>query len=325
MSGELFQRTYALEDISIRAGGDGRTVEAYATVWDTPVEIRDQQGHYEEQISRVSFNRTLAQRGDKPWPVIFNHGLTLYSTPSERYTLPIGASIEPPRADSRGLVTVSRYHPGDAADEVLEAIRSGSVTAQSFSGKFVNSTPKTPRGGYRADRDGKLPLVTRTEVAMREYGPAVFAAYPHAAIVGVRAAAAGLSTDQTQLLNILLTQLAAADAAIDPIVNALSATDGALDAAQAVIASILAVPDPDDDDDMGDDMGDGMGDDMPMAMNSATLTSLARRLDVAITARASGTPNLGLAADDSPNGALGSAIHWQSLRLAMRQKGVLRV
>lgn len=296
MSGELFQRTYALEDISIRAGGDGRTVEAYAAIWDVPVEISDQQGRYREQISRSAFNKTIAERGSKPWPVIFNHGMTIYGTPSERGTMPIGASIEPPRVESRGLLTVSRYHASPQADEVIEGIRSGAINSQSFSGKFLQSTPPAPRGGYRADRDGNLPLVTRTEVAMREYGPAVFAAYPGAAIVGVRAAA-GLNADQTQLLNILLTQLAAADAAIDPIVNALCATDGALDAAQAVVASILAVPDPDPGED--DD-----AEDAPMAMNSATLTSLARRLDVAIAARASGTP-VGAATDEPPAGHSG--------------------
>jgi phage head maturation protease len=319
MSGELFQRTYALEDISIRAGGDGRTVEAYAAIWDTPVEISDQQGRYREQISRTAFNKTIAERGSKPWPVIFNHGMTIYGTPSERGTMPIGASIEPPRVEARGLLTVSRYHASPQADEVIEGIRSGAINSQSFSGKFLQSNPAAPRGGYRADRDGNLPLVTRTEVQMREYGPAVFAAYPGAAIVGVRAAA-GLTSDQTQLLNILLTQLAAADSAIDPIVNALSATDGALDAAQAIVASILAVPDPDMGDGMDSDMGVGM-DEPPMAMNSATLTSLARRLDVAIAARASGTP-FGAASDEPPTGHSGR-IHWQQLRLAMRQKGVL--
>ena len=38
-------RCVALDDIAIQRGGDGRTVEAYAAVFDTPTEIRDQHGH----------------------------------------------------------------------------------------------------------------------------------------------------------------------------------------------------------------------------------------------------------------------------------------
>ena len=183
-----FVRAFPLLDISIRSGGDGRTVEAYAAVWDTPVEMKDQAGTYREQIARSAFTKTVSDRGDKPWPVLYNHGMTLYGTPSERGSEPIGASIEPPRVDAMGLVTVSRYHHTESADNVLEAIRSGAVSAQSFSGRFISSNPtKPPRGGYRAAADGKLTLVTRSEIAMREYGPALFAAYPTAAITGTRA------------------------------------------------------------------------------------------------------------------------------------------
>jgi phage head maturation protease len=191
-----FVRSYSLLDIAIRSGGDGRTVEAYAAVWDTPTTIVDQAGEYEEVIDSSAFKRTIEHRGDKPWPVLFNHGLTLHGTPSERGTMPIGASVEPPRVDARGLVTVSRYHPGDLADEALEAIRSGAITAQSFSGRFVQSDKKAPRGGFRAAADGSLTRVRRLEIAMREYGPAVWAAYPSAMITGVRAALRELLTDE---------------------------------------------------------------------------------------------------------------------------------
>ncbi len=275
-------RSFPLLDIAIRSGGDGRTVEAYAAVWDTPVEVSDGQGRYIEQISRTAFNKTIADRGSMPYPVLFNHGMTLFGTPAERYTMPIGVSVEPPKPDAYGLRTVSRYHNSDTADEALEAIKSGSITAQSFSGRFIDANPKMPRGGYRADASGAFPLVTRTQFGLNEYGPAVFANYPTAVITGVRA----LGTDDAALAQQLLTALAVADAQLDPIVDALCAADGALDMAQAVIAQILGVGNPDPaDPDSVDDMSD-MG---LMAMNSANLTSLARRLDQAIAARASTT------------------------------------
>ena len=40
-----FVRNYPLEDITIRSGGDGRTVEAYAAVFNVDTEIHDHQGN----------------------------------------------------------------------------------------------------------------------------------------------------------------------------------------------------------------------------------------------------------------------------------------
>jgi HK97 family phage prohead protease len=190
---EAFVRSFPLEDIRVRAGGDGRTVEAYAAVFDTPTEIHDQDGHYLESIDRRAFDRTLqgaAPAGSRStWnvQVLYNHGRTLMGTPSDRNSLPIGTPVEV-RADSRGLLTVTRYNKTGLADEVLEAIRSGSVSAQSFSGGFGRSDPgRAPRMGWRPDAGGKLKTVRRQEIALREYGPTPFPAYPDAAVVGVRA------------------------------------------------------------------------------------------------------------------------------------------
>ena len=184
-----YTRSFALEDISIRAG-DGRTVDAYAAVFNTPVPIRDQDGEYEEVIDPAAFNRAIdhAKRAKGGWnlPVMFNHGMTIWSTPSERHSVPIGIPEEI-RADSRGLFTRTRYHRSQVADEVLEAIREGSITAYSFSGAFNRSDPMVPRGGFRPDRSGKLPTLRRMESTLREYGPTPFPAYSGAEIVGVRA------------------------------------------------------------------------------------------------------------------------------------------
>lgn len=182
MSG--FVRSFPLEDIAIRSGGDGRTVEAYAAVFDQLVEITDGSGHYMESIARTAFDRTIGQRGTN-FGVFYNHASTIYGTPSERFSIPIGTPLEV-RADNRGLFTVTRYNANPLADEVLEAIRTGAISGQSFSGRFVQSDKKTPRGGFRAAPDGTLTEVTRTEIAMREYGPTPFPAYAAAEIVGVR-------------------------------------------------------------------------------------------------------------------------------------------
>jgi len=256
-----FTRAFPLDDIQIRAGGDGRTVEAYCAVFDTPTEIRDQQGHYREQLDRTSFNKTIADRGTR-FGVFFNHALTLRGTPSELGSVPLGSPVEAPRPDGRGLVTVSRYNRSALADSVLESIRNGDITGQSFSGRFVRSAPALPRGGYRAAGDGTLPLVVRSEIAMTEYGPTPIPAYDVPMVVGVRNRSAreaqlrrvrnhftggrALAPAETQALAFLLAELAAADAGLDPIVEALCAADCALDDAQMIVAAMLVVPDPDD-------------------------------------------------------------------------------
>lgn len=182
MTATTFTRSYPLDDIKIRSGGDGRTVEAYAAVFDTPTEIRDQDGHYHEVIGRSAFDKTLAEKGNR-FGVFYNHGLSLHGTPSDRHSMPIGTPVEV-RADSRGVLTVTQYNRTQLADDVLEAINSGAITAQSFSGRMIQSSPR--RGPYRA-RGGELPTVTRSEIALREYGPTPFPAYEDAAITNVRA------------------------------------------------------------------------------------------------------------------------------------------
>lgn len=178
LASRVFDRTFALEDIAIRAGGDGRTVTAYAAVFDTPAEIRDQDGHYLETISRSAFDRTINSLQGRSVPVLYNHGKTLYGTPSERGSIPIGRSEEI-RADARGVFTVSRYNGSQLANDVLDSIRNGDITGQSFSGKWLQSQRQRSRAGG-------LDTIVRSEVKLTEYGPTPIPFYAEAAILGVR-------------------------------------------------------------------------------------------------------------------------------------------
>ena len=187
-----FVRSFALSDISIRAGGDGRTVDAYATVFDTPTPIHDQDGDYIEVIDRKAFDRILQKvapaGGRSSWRVgvFYNHGMTLHGTPSDLHSVPIGIPLEI-KADGNGLFTRTRYSKGEDVDRILDRISEGSLSAYSFSGRFDRSDPMPMRGGFRADRRGNLPTVRRTESTLREYGPTPFPAYETASIVGIRA------------------------------------------------------------------------------------------------------------------------------------------
>jgi HK97 family phage prohead protease len=191
--GPMFMRSFPLEDIRVKPGGDGRTVEAYAAVFDVEAEIQDFEGHYKEVIDRSAFDKVLAraQQPDGSWRVgvFYNHGMTIHGTPSDRGSMPVGTP-ELIRADGRGLLTVTKYNKNPLAEEALEAIRTGSITAQSFTGRIIRSTPSLSRadrrrGGY-LPVDGRLQTVRRMELGLVEYGPTPMPAYADAAIVGVR-------------------------------------------------------------------------------------------------------------------------------------------
>jgi phage head maturation protease len=192
-----YTRAFALDDISIRAGGDGRTVDAYATVFDVPAHIRDQDGEYEEVNDRSMYNRAVADAapagGRQSWRVgvFYNHGMTIYQTPSDLYSMPVGVPLEI-KPDARGLFTRTRYVAGQLGDTIIDGIREGLLTTYSVSGAYLRSDPAVPRGGFRKGRDGKMPTVRRMEATLREYGPTPFPAYPEAEVVGMRAEWAAL-------------------------------------------------------------------------------------------------------------------------------------
>jgi len=195
-----YMRLYALEDIHVLRsadGGDGRTVEAYAAVFGEPAEIQDHEGHYIEVIDPAAFNRAIdhASRARGGFPgsvkVLWNHGRDLSGAASDRFSMPIGIPVDI-RAEARGLLTRTRYSETPLADEVLENIRAGSITSQSFTGRIMRSDPQLRRGDrYRPDSAGNLRTVRRTELGLREYGPVLWPAYSGAEIVGVRMSTPG--------------------------------------------------------------------------------------------------------------------------------------
>jgi HK97 family phage prohead protease len=194
-----FMRLYPLEDMHIirsADGGDGRTVEAFAAVFGEPAEIQDHEGHYVEVIDPTAFNRAIdhASRARGGFPgsvkVLWNHGRDLSGNPSDRFSMPIGVPVEI-RAEARGLLTRTRYAETPLADEVLENIRAGSITSQSFTGRIMRSTPQLRRGEKYRPRGEELTTVHRTELGLREYGPVLYPAYSGAEILGVRMSTPG--------------------------------------------------------------------------------------------------------------------------------------
>ncbi len=176
------ERAYMLDDLHVRSDGDGRTVEAYAAVFNTRAEVVDQDGHYHEILTPTSFAKTISEKAPGGFRVLFNHGRTIDGTPNALATMPIGVPLDV-HADEKGVFTVTRYLDNPLADDALDAIRKGAIRAQSFKGRYLKSRRTYPDGRSRS----ALPVITRHETDMLEYGPAVFAVYEDAAILGTRA------------------------------------------------------------------------------------------------------------------------------------------
>lgn len=171
-------RTVPLLDYEIARDGDGRTVTAYAATFGNSYEVRDAEGHYDEGINAKAFNQAIKRGAVRTAQVHFNHGLTLWGTPSDRYSMPVGIP-EDIRADSRGLLTVTRYANTELGDEVLQLWRDGAIRGQSFRGEVYRSAkPRTGPNGR--------PFIERLELGLREYGPTPNPANAAAGLVAIR-------------------------------------------------------------------------------------------------------------------------------------------
>ncbi len=202
-------RSVALEDspLEVTRSGDGRTLTGYIAVFDVAARIKDIHGTYDEVNARTAFNKSISDRGTK-FLVTYNHGMTLYGTPSSEFSVPLGVARSV-QADNRGVRVEIAVDKTPLGDVVLEGARSGSIPGMSYTGGLIKSTPEKPRGGYRPDRTGAVPLVTRMEIALREFGPTPTPAFDAAEIIGVRAlvqSIEGLSTDERAELIALLSE-----------------------------------------------------------------------------------------------------------------------
>lgn len=171
----VIERSVPLVDMDVAA--DGRTVTAYAATFGERYAVSDFEGDYDEIISRSAFNRTLKAGFVGRVQPLFNHGRTIAGTPSDRYSMPLGVPVAI-RAEPKGLLTVTRYAKTDLADEILELIREGAITAQSFRGDIYRSKRT---GGF-----GARPTIERLELGLNDYGPAPFVVNHSAEILAVR-------------------------------------------------------------------------------------------------------------------------------------------
>jgi hypothetical protein len=110
--------------------------------------------------------------------VFYNHARTLDGTPAGELSLPIGVPLEI-TPDDKGVFNAVRYLENPLADHVLGGIRSRAIRGMSYSGHYPKSTKS------RTYKRGTLPIITRHEAALREFGPTP--AHAGAEILGFRA------------------------------------------------------------------------------------------------------------------------------------------
>lgn len=170
--------------------GDGRTLEGYAAVFDTPTRINSWEGEFDEQIARGAFKRTLNGRT----PVLqFDHGHD-----ARTGSVPIGA-IQEIREDKHGLFVRADLFDNDLVLPIRQAIAGGAIGGMSFRFRVVDDR--------WTKQDGNVDLRTIREVELFELGPVVFPAY-EATTVGVRSLLAHLECgDRAALISELAAEL----------------------------------------------------------------------------------------------------------------------
>ncbi|TKG58890.1 HK97 family phage prohead protease [Prauserella endophytica] len=210
----------AVEFRAAEESSDGRTLEGYAAVFDTPTRIDSWEGTFDEVVVKGAFRKSLRERT----PVLqFDHGRDVRTG-----SVPIG-SIEELSEDDTGLFVSARLYDNDVVEPIRQAIEGGSIDGMSFRFRVL-------RDEWR-DKDGKLvkdselldllwspgergPLQRSIkEVELFELGPVVFPAY-EATSVGVRSMLADLDERQREslvreLLDELRPRVAPPDTPVD--------------------------------------------------------------------------------------------------------------
>jgi HK97 family phage prohead protease len=172
---------YRAVEFRTETTGDGRTLEGYAAVFDSPTRIDSWEGRFDESLARGAFAKSISERT----PVLqFDHGMD-----PRTGTVPIG-KIDALAEDSKGLHVRATLHDNDTVKPIQQAIASGAIDGMSFRFKIARE---------KWDERPKVPVRTIQEVELYELGPVVFPAYDSTS-VGVRSILTNLGADERKAL-----------------------------------------------------------------------------------------------------------------------------
>lgn len=145
-------------EFEARGKGDGRTLEGYAAVFNTPARIRDVSGDFDETIMPGAFTRSLKAR----MPILqWDHGKD-----PRIGTAPIGA-IDALSEDSRGLHVRARLFDHPDVERIRLPIEAQAIKGMSFRFGVPEGGDEWPTRDKRNVRDADV----------HELGPVAFPAY----------------------------------------------------------------------------------------------------------------------------------------------------
>jgi len=259
----LESRTAILRDVEVRRDVKRGDIgfAGHAAVFDERTSIGNplSWGFY-EQVAPGSFTKTI-QEADVRFLIDHDPSLLLARTRSGTLRL---------SEDKLGLAADADLAPTTYGRDLAVLLERGDVSQMSFGFQVVKDDwtveqVETNDGNsvdveVRTIREAKLfdvsvvtfPAYEGTDAQLRTMTAAVTRKKdpdPFGRRREMLKRALSVSDGNAAMLQQMLISLAAADAAIDPITNALSMADEAMDEAQAGLAQILGVEDPDVEDD----------------------------------------------------------------------------
>lgn len=180
-------RSVPFRAVSAPADGDGRTLDGYAAMFNSPTRIDSWEGRFDERISPGAFKKSLRENTPK---MQFDHGQHPLIG-----SIPIGR-FDTVEEDNTGLHVVGRLSDNWLIQPVRDAISDGGITGMSFrfsvirdewcdqAGKPIKD-PNMLWDMMSSSDDADTPTRTLKEVRISEAGPVVWPAYSDTS-VGVR-------------------------------------------------------------------------------------------------------------------------------------------
>lgn len=238
----MVRRAYPVQlEVRAKAGSSSvMTLEGYASVTEAPYEMWDFFGPYTEVVRAGAFTKTLSE--NPATQLLLNHGgLSMAYTRAgtlrlaeDSTGLHMAADVNTSRTDVRDMVT---------------AIDDGNVDEMSFAFRV-------PAGKSLWSPDYDERAILETDVHKGDVSVVNFGANPATSVEALRALqvpASGAGTKFAEVARSALLQRAGAalDAStigqLYQVLGLVATADEAVDEAQAVLAAVLGIPNPDDD------------------------------------------------------------------------------
>lgn len=235
--------------------GDPLVFDGFASVTGQFYEMWDWAGPYVEQVHVGAFAETLAASPDVP--LVLDHVSSNRLARTGNAVSPLMLT-EVTTGERTGLHTLapSLQLDNPYVAQITPLLRSGLIDEMSFRFTITSGRWSDDWSEYHIHSVD----LNRGDVAIVGYG-----ANPHTAGAGLRSldkaaaraairadlrkiASRGLTGADAKAVTALLVHLASADAAIDPIIDALCAADMVLDEAQMTLSALVGLPNPDPED-----------------------------------------------------------------------------